>query len=56
MPAASEAHRELDEIRFSVPNEVLFAADRPYGLIEATVQCDDAVPADAAWSGTAGFC
>ena len=51
-----EAHREIDEIRFSVPNEVLFAADRPYGLIEATVQCDDAVPADAAWSGTAGFC
>ena len=68
-----EAHREIDEIRFSMPNkhhflvdlspfgldnpnEVFFAADRPYGLIEATVQRDDAVPADAAWSGIAGFC
>ena len=68
-----EAHREIDEIRFSMPNkhhflvdlspfgldnpnEVFFAADRPYGLIEATVQRDDAIPADAAWSGIAGFC
>ena len=68
-----EAHREIDEIRFSMPNkhhflvdlspfgldnpnEVFFAADRPYGLIEATVQRDDAVPADVAWSGIAGFC
>jgi len=38
------------------PNEVFFAADRPYGLIEATVQRDDATPADIAWSGIAGFC
>jgi urate oxidase len=68
-----EAHREIDEIRFSMPNkhhflvdlspfgldnpnEVFFAADRPYGLIEATVQREDAAPADAAWSGIAGFC
>ena len=68
-----EAHREIDEIRFSMPNkhhflvdlsafgldnpnEVFFAADRPYGLIEAAVQRDDAVPADAAWAGIAGFC
>ena len=68
-----EAHSEIDEIKFSMPNkhhflvdlspfgldnpnEVFFAADRPYGLIEATVQRDDATPADLAWSGIAGFC
>jgi urate oxidase len=37
------------------PNEVWFAADRPYGLIEAAVVRDDAPPADAAWAGIAGF-
>jgi urate oxidase len=31
------------------PNEVFFAADRPYGLIEGTVQRDDAPPAPEAW-------
>jgi urate oxidase len=31
------------------PNEVFFAADRPYGLIEGTVRHDDAVPAEEAW-------
>jgi urate oxidase len=68
-----EAHQELDEIRFSMPNkhhflvdlspfgldnpnEVFFAADRPYGLIEATVQRDDTTPAEIAWAGIAGFC
>ena len=68
-----EAHAEIDEIRFSMPNkhhflvdlspfgldnpnEVFFAADRPYGLIEATVQREDAALADAAWAGIAGFC
>ncbi|WP_247040930.1 factor-independent urate hydroxylase [Arthrobacter rhizosphaerae] len=68
-----EAHSEIDEIRFSMPNkhhflvdlapfgldnpnEVFFAADRPYGLIEATVLREDAVPADPAWTGIAGFC
>ncbi|HSN37292.1 MAG TPA: urate oxidase, partial [Arthrobacter sp.] len=68
-----EAHGEIDEIRFSMPNkhhflvdlspfgldnpnEVFFAADRPYGLIEAAVQREDTVPAEAAWSGIAGFC
>jgi urate oxidase len=38
------------------PNEVFYAADRPYGLIEATVQRSDAKSADAAWVGIAGFC
>jgi urate oxidase len=30
-------------------NEVFYAADRPYGLIEGTVVRDDAAPADQAW-------
>ncbi|WP_026819450.1 factor-independent urate hydroxylase [Arthrobacter castelli] len=43
------------------PNEVFFAADRPYGLIEATVERER--PAEAAgdtaakiWDNTPGFC
>ncbi|RNL51373.1 factor-independent urate hydroxylase [Arthrobacter oryzae] len=68
-----EAHSEIDEIKFSMPNkhhflvdlspfgldnpnEVFFAADRPYGLIEATVQREESAPAAIAWSGIAGFC
>jgi urate oxidase len=30
-------------------NEVFYASDRPYGLIEGTVTRDDAEPADQAW-------
>jgi urate oxidase len=30
-------------------NEVFYASDRPYGLIEGTVIRDDAAPADQAW-------
>lgn len=30
-------------------NEVFYASDRPYGLIEGTVTRDDAQPADQAW-------
>ncbi len=30
-------------------NEVFYASDRPYGLIEGTVTRDDAAPADGAW-------
>lgn len=37
------------------PNEVFFAADRPYGLIEATVEREGAEP-HSAWDGIAGFC
>ncbi|MDI3243365.1 urate oxidase [Arthrobacter sp. AL08] len=68
-----EAHAEIDEIKFSMPNkhhflvdlspfgldnpnEVFFAADRPYGLIEATIQREESTPAAIAWSGIAGFC
>lgn len=38
------------------PNEVFYAADRPYGLIEATFARDGASSADEAWVGIAGFC
>ena len=38
------------------PNEVFYAADRPYGLIEATVHRAGSKSADAAWMGVAGFC
>ncbi|MGH3566322.1 MAG: factor-independent urate hydroxylase [Pseudonocardia sp.] len=67
-----EAHPEIAEMRFSMPNkhhflvdlsrwgldnpnEVWFAADRPYGLIEAAVVRDDAPPAPRAWDGITGF-
>jgi len=68
-----EAHPEIAEIKFSMPNkhhflvdlapfgldnpnEVFFAADRPYGLIEGTVTRDDAPPAGRAWETIPGFC
>ncbi|GAA1778426.1 factor-independent urate hydroxylase [Agromyces lapidis] len=38
------------------PNEVFFAVDRPYGLIEASVMRAGVEPAPAAWEGVAGFC
>ncbi|SEE97795.1 urate oxidase [Arthrobacter alpinus] len=38
------------------PNEVFYAADRPYGLIEATVLRENASDAGNAWDGIAGFC
>jgi urate oxidase len=68
-----EAHPEIAEIAFSMPNkhhflvdlspfgldnpnQVFYAADRPYGLIEATVLREGAPSADKAWAGIAGFC
>lgn len=68
-----EAHPEIGEIKFSMPNihhflvdlepfgldnpgEVFYVADRPYGLIEATVERDDAPDAGRAWETVAGFC
>lgn len=68
-----EAHPEIGEIKFSMPNkhhflvdlepfgldnpgEVFYAADRPYGLIEATVERDDAPDAGRAWDTVPGFC
>ncbi len=47
---------DLSPFGLENPNEVFYAADRPYGLIEATVQRSDATDASAAWVGVAGFC
>lgn len=38
------------------PNEVFYAADRPYGLIEAEVKRANVTPAPQAWATVAGFC
>lgn len=70
--AVLEAHQEVAEIKFSMPNkhhflvdlspfgldnpnEVFFAADRPYGLIQATVLREGMTPAPAAWATIPGF-
>jgi urate oxidase len=37
------------------PNEIWYAADRPYGLIEASIVRDGAPPADGLWVGIRGF-
>ena len=37
------------------PNEVWYAADRPYGLIEASILRDDLPAAPEAWLGVKGF-
>ena len=41
--------------RVENPGEVFYAADRPYGLIEATVERDDATDPGSAWHSTPGF-
>lgn len=68
-----EAHPEIAEIKFSMPNlhhflvdlapfgldnpgEVFYAADRPYGLIEAEVKRGGATPEPRAWATVTGFC
>lgn len=70
--AVLEAHPEIGEIRFSMPNshhfvvdlspfgldnpnEVFFAADRPYGLIEATVTREGLAPAPEVWASVVPF-
>jgi urate oxidase len=37
------------------PNQVFYAADRPYGLIEAAILRDDVAVPDGAWEGIAAF-
>lgn len=46
---------DLEPFGLDNPNMVFYAADRPYGLIEATVLRDDAPPAGDAWLGIPGF-
>jgi urate oxidase len=54
--APNKHHFAVDLTPFGLdnPGEVFFAADRPYGLIEASVTRDDAPDAGLAWSGAPG--
>lgn len=56
--APNKHHFAYDLERFGLdnPNEVFHAADRPYGLIEASVVRDDAPAAGPAWDAVPGFC
>jgi urate oxidase len=55
--APNKHHFLVDLSPFGVenPGEVFIAADRPYGLIEATVVRDDASDAGSAWHAVPGF-
>lgn len=46
---------DLSPFGLDNPNEVFFAADRPYGKIEAAVERDDAPPPGRAWEAVPGF-
>ena len=48
--------QDLSAFGLDNPDVVYHADDRPYGLIEGTVERDDVPPAPAAWAGTPGFC
>ncbi|MEZ0449336.1 factor-independent urate hydroxylase [Cellulomonas sp. ICMP 17802] len=55
--AAPNKHHFLADLRpfgLENPGEVFFAADRPYGLIEAVVVREGAPAADAAWTRSVG--
>lgn len=56
--APNKHHFLVDLSPFGVdnPGEVFIAADRPYGLIEASVVRDDAPDSGNAWHGVPGFC
>jgi urate oxidase len=55
--APNKHHFLVDLAPFGLENkgEVFIAADRPYGLIEATVTRDDAADAGEAWLAVPGF-
>jgi urate oxidase len=57
LSAPNKHHFVYDLSPFGLANdkEVFNAADRPYGLIQATVTRDDAPPAGAAWDAFAGW-
>lgn len=57
LKAPNKHHFDYDIDRFGVDNahEVFIAADRPYGLIEATITRDDASDPGAAWRFAAGL-
>ena len=47
---------DLSPFGLENPNEVFYAADRPYGLIEASFLREGADADSPAWAGLAGFC
>lgn len=47
---------DLERFGLENPNEVFHAADRPYGLIEATVARENVDLDERDWIGVAGFC
>ncbi|MGN6754476.1 MAG: factor-independent urate hydroxylase [Intrasporangium sp.] len=55
--APNKHHFLVDLSPFGVenPNEVFYAADRPYGLIEATVLRDDGTDPGSAWHAVPAF-
>jgi urate oxidase len=57
LKAPNKHHFDYDIGRFGIENkgEVFWAADRAYGLIEATLVQDDAPPAHDAWKFSAGL-
>ena len=58
MSMPNKHHFLVDLSPFGLPNEneVYYAADRPYGLIEGTVTRDDAPDPGRAWQSVPGFC
>jgi urate oxidase len=57
MSMPNKHHFLVDLSPFGLPNdnEVYYAADRPYGLIEGTVTRDDAPGPGRAWQAIPGF-
>jgi urate oxidase len=57
LSAPNKHHFVVDLSPFGLenPGEVFWAADRPYGLIQASVVRDDVPPADIAWRSAAGL-
>ena len=47
---------DLSPFGLDNPNVVFYAADRPYGLIEAGFARAGSTSPEAAWAGIAGFC
>ncbi len=55
MPNKHHVLVDLSKWGLDNPHEVWYAADRPYGLIEASIVRDDALPAGGVWEGINGF-
>ncbi len=47
---------DLEPFGLDNPGEVFYAADRPYGLIEAEVRREGLAPEPRAWATVGGFC